>query len=368
MKVLFLIGFLCLPVALFGQADNDAYIEEVEDDLATGLHLLLHLDEGTGSTVEDISGNSLDGTLEAGAAFDGDTLVWNSEGGHVIIEDSEFLEVEDSTEIGTKPSFSISFWAALTLDLTADEGEDCATQTYCAGLFRKGTGIGMFIKYDSSAEEMTVSCVMYLPNPISGCDASRSASEWTTDLGEFEPMDLHHYVVVFDKNDTLKVYVDGNLESTATNTTCYPNTTEDWVFGTVDSTPYSSDDAGVLMDDITVWVDKILVAADIEELWMRGFEGEPFFRGDVDFDNDVDTADLTALNDYLTNGGTLTCEEALDVNDYGSITAADATLLAAYLFSPTLNPIPVPNKCDHPPSIGDAVDGITCLDNSNCDS
>ena len=55
--------------------------------------------------------------------------------------------------------------------------------------------------------------------------------------------------------------------------------------------------------------------------------------GDVNDDNTVSIADVTALIDYLLSGNTTINADAADVNDDNNVTIADVTALIDYLLS-----------------------------------
>ena len=81
-----------------------------------------------------------------------------------------------------------------------------------------------------------------------------------------------------------------------------------------------------------------------------------FIRGDTDGNGVITVADVTLLFDYISNGTPVLCLDALDVNDDGSVSSADAADLLSLLFGGTPPIIPPPSFCGTDPT----ADGLGC--------
>ena len=97
-----------------------------------------------------------------------------------------------------------------------------------------------------------------------------------------------------------------------------------------------------------------------------GLIDQPFSRGDVNQDGDVDLADPIATLNFLFIPGspTLPCDDAADANDDGTIDCADCIYTLVFLFLDSSNPIPPPygvlGEDPTPDLIGCGT--VTCVD------
>ncbi len=75
-----------------------------------------------------------------------------------------------------------------------------------------------------------------------------------------------------------------------------------------------------------------------------GLIDQPFLRGDVNQDGDLDLADPIATLNFLFLPGSapLPCDDAADANDDGTIDCADTIFTLIFLFLDSTNPIPPP--------------------------
>ena len=88
-------------------------------------------------------------------------------------------------------------------------------------------------------------------------------------------------------------------------------------------------------------------------------------RGDVNNDGAVDVSDISALNDYLYNGGTAPpCENQADVDDNGALNVSDSVYLSNYLFQGGPAP-PAPGPNNTTCAIDTTTPNLTCYAGCN---
>lgn len=91
---------------------------------------------------------------------------------------------------------------------------------------------------------------------------------------------------------------------------------------------------------------------------------DEFIRGDVDGDTAVQLPDAIAILDYLFNSGSVTCLDALDVNDNDAITITDAFHILCSLFCVPAGPAP---EAPYPACGSDpTLDAIACDSFASC--
>lgn len=150
--------------------------------LAKGLVGAWVMNEGTGNTVFDLSGNGNPATNN-GADWIPDGFDFNGSGGYLAINDGDFLDFEGATE-----SFSVVF------------------------SFRPDNVLShqaLLYKMDANNDFWRIH--IWNDNKIT---ASLDAIDFSTSTGRFTTGNIYHIAVVFNKNKNGEIYVDGIQDGT----------------------------------------------------------------------------------------------------------------------------------------------------------
>lgn len=301
------------------------------------------LDETAGNTVVDATSNGNDATNDGGALEAASLIVESSGTAYTFLDADTRIDGIADTFPGC--NFTVALWARVD-----QQGVDCGGDQECAGLFRKSGAFGTTgnIVYDAGSD-------LYRVDFQSGINFASHES------AAFDPSVPHFYVFVFDDtNDKLFIYLDGGQVAVADQDAACVNNTSPWIIGNHGGTP-DTPLSGTL-DAFVLWDSVALSGAQILTMYKRATLGEEFIRGDVNFDGDVTSADLSALNAHLSGGG-LTCLEAADVNGDDAVNSADQSYLFNYLFSAGPAPVGPFPTCGQDPN---KVDTLTCTDSPFC--
>lgn len=151
----------------------------------TGLVLFLPLDEGSGNTAEDISGNGNDGELQGDAKWvdghEGKGVRLDATNDRILVEDSPSLDIEQD--------ITMEIWAKVD---SLPDGSCAFFMKPTAYMFHTTTG-GAGVKVD----------------PLVFIGGSYGA--WPTPANAIGSMgEWHHWATTYDGNG-YKIYVDGEL-------------------------------------------------------------------------------------------------------------------------------------------------------------
>ena len=163
--------------------------------------ILFHFNEGTGSTVNDLSGNNLDGTIyNATWTSDGNALSFNGTNARVTVPYNSAFNF--STE-----SFSIETWIK-------------TTQTTYGSIVRNHVSYGYNLFIENGKAKF-------------GIDAGHPGAIIVQSTSNVNDGNWHHLVGVRDNSDSkIKIYVDGVLEGQVDDTVGdISSTTDLWIGG-----------------------------------------------------------------------------------------------------------------------------------------
>jgi hypothetical protein len=393
MRILIFIALAVLAGTVYGQTPYERY---GETELSTGLEFSLRLDETSGTTATDSSGNGNDGTYIVNTP-NGPRVIPEGAGsltGAANCQLNGYIEapnpnLQDVT--GAQRSFTIVLFVRADVDLmTVGDGYDCGstsmgirTVANCLGWIRGGNGLAGNVVYVDCQIDPGLDGIL---EPDSTCDdpqgddkvedidryrvevclgtACGTFLSISYDGADFDPTEEHFFALVNDETaDEATLYVDGD-SFTEDGVTLFSQVADDFRFGQESvATPALSRGFDGEMDGILFWIDVAQPDEEIVELRRRGLAGEPFIRGDANQDGVVTPSDATRITQIFTLGP-LMCNEAGDADSSGNVTPADATFILNCLFVP-MAPCPAAPF----PGCGEETmhDSLTCLDGRVCD-
>lgn len=253
----------------------------VEASLTDGLVLYLPFDEGQGEVAGDLSGNGHDGTLEGPEWTEG-------EFGNALSFDGveTFVEVPFSDDFVITEGITLGAWVAANVPFSPEWKGIINAQLSTYGPFLLQTG------GDSKAE-----IGLYFGGAWTWLRSDQSLEE-----GVF-----HHVVGVYDQDEGLHIYFDGELDD--------GEGAFDAILGPIDEPPGESIAIGHNygyegrfwdgeIDEVVVY-NRAMSADEVAELFMKGIavEGTLLQAGDADQDLDFDQLDLVKVQiaaKYLT--------------------------------------------------------------------
>jgi len=351
------LAVLCLTASpVLADSLFDDYIKNT---FGSDVHLRIHFDD---DDIDDQSANGYSTSLKGtGSATEDFALVVDESygtnpGGLNLTAEGDALTVTDSTEMANQ-DFTIMIWTELAFDPDTQSSDE---SWY---FFRKGIFMAAGVTWDESEAELTIDFVL-------GAGSTATLAFEVVDESSIDLNARHLWVFTHDDSaDEAKIYLDGELyidDDTGTAASSYPFSDANWFFGAEEAgSPAVVRNTWLGHIDDVVVLDVVASAAQIEAAYEWGVEGDSFLRGDVNGDDSLDAADVSALGTYISTGVPSpysSCWEAYDVDGDDDIDNDDYVYLTSYLFSyPTSGPPPpAPTTCGLAPiKVGD---DLTCID------
>lgn len=277
-----LVSAACAVLLLAPLGAGPAYADIV---VSPGPVLQWNLNEGSGTTTADSSGNNNTGTLTTSSMW---TTSYAQSGGTSVsfVRASSQTINSASSAINTTQSFTLAAWVRLT-STTGTEGIVGQAGT---------TATGAFIKYNSGGNawsfDMPQSDVSS-PTMDEALGATAVLNTWV------------HLVGVYNAtSDIMRLYVNGSLSASTTHSTTW-SATGKIIAGRLHWNNTDQNYFDGQIDDIRVW-NRALSDTDVSDLYNATTTTGPALRWDLDEGSGSTTADETGSNNYGTLGSAAT--------------------------------------------------------------
>lgn len=255
-------GTYTLALSVSDGSSSDVDVMNVVFDYADST-LVLHMDEGSGTTVADAGPSALSGTAlldewTGGRFFGG------------LEFDGQRVTVPNDTALDLTSDWTVEMWMRADSTTTRTEAVMMRGQNYSYALWRYNTSTLYFY---AQGRRSTIA--------LQATNANLDG-------------DWHHYAITMDASFVVRMYEDGVQLATTTGTEAIRTNTSDLTLGQYPNSPGTYDFHGAL--DELIFYSRALSASEVAA---RYAETEQFCTGDSDVDAPVATISAPSNGDTL---------------------------------------------------------------------